>query len=149
MSRCYRCRSFVSFLLANAPTLHSTIHGTFVAHRPLWGFRCPARRGASAQHCRSVRDPSPLRDSRSPGSQPVGNVGDGWFAATEKSDYIQAIGLSSAKFQQFPPFEDMHMLHGTHGLFRSMDRILHPWMKYLFMEIGTSSWSYFTRLMDK
>ena len=30
----------------------------------------------------------------------VGNVGDGWFVATEKSDYIQAIGLSSAKFQQ-------------------------------------------------
>ena len=30
----------------------------------------------------------------------VGNVGDGWFAATEKSDYIQAIGLSGAKFQQ-------------------------------------------------
>ena len=29
----------------------------------------------------------------------VGNVGDGWFEATEKSDYIQAIGLSSAKFQ--------------------------------------------------
>ena len=28
----------------------------------------------------------------------VANVGDGWFAATEKSDYIQAIGLSSAKF---------------------------------------------------
>ena len=27
----------------------------------------------------------------------VGNVGDGWFVATEKSDYIQAIGLSSAK----------------------------------------------------
>ena len=29
----------------------------------------------------------------------VANVGDGWFVATEKSDYIQAIGLSSAKFQ--------------------------------------------------
>ena len=27
-------------------------------------------------------------------------MGDGWFAATEKSDYIQAIGLNSAKFQQ-------------------------------------------------
>ena len=27
-------------------------------------------------------------------------MGDGWFVATEKSDYIQAIGLSSAKFQQ-------------------------------------------------
>ena len=25
---------------------------------------------------------------------------DGWVAATEKSDYVQAIGLSSAKFQQ-------------------------------------------------
>ena len=32
----------------------------------------------------------------------VANVGDGWFAATEKSDYIQAIGLSSAKFQHSP-----------------------------------------------
>ena len=31
----------------------------------------------------------------------VANVGDGWFVATEKSDYIQAIGLSSANFQQF------------------------------------------------
>ena len=41
------------------------------------------------------------------------------------------------------------MLHGTHGYFRSMDRILHPWMEYLFMEKGTSSWSYFTRLMGK
>ena len=30
----------------------------------------------------------------------VANVRDGWFAATEKSGYIQAIGLSSAKFQQ-------------------------------------------------
>ena len=30
----------------------------------------------------------------------IANVGEGWFAATEKSDYIQAIGLSSAKFQQ-------------------------------------------------
>ena len=29
----------------------------------------------------------------------VGNVDDGWFATTENSDYIQAIGLSSAKFQ--------------------------------------------------
>ena len=29
----------------------------------------------------------------------VANVGDGWFVATEKSDYIQAIGLSSAIFQ--------------------------------------------------
>ena len=28
---------------------------------------------------------------------------DGWFAATEKSDYIQAIGLSSAKFQHSSP----------------------------------------------
>ena len=32
----------------------------------------------------------------------VANVGDGWFALTEKSDYIQAIGLSSAKFQHSP-----------------------------------------------
>ena len=31
----------------------------------------------------------------------VGNIGDGWFAATENSDYIQAIGLSSAKFAKF------------------------------------------------
>ena len=31
----------------------------------------------------------------------VADVGDGWFAATEKSDYIQAIGLSSAKFQHY------------------------------------------------
>ena len=30
----------------------------------------------------------------------------GWFAATEKPDYIQAIGLSSAKFQQFATFQD-------------------------------------------
>ena len=32
----------------------------------------------------------------------VENIGFGWFAATENSDYIQAIGLSSAKFQQIP-----------------------------------------------
>ena len=39
-----------------------------------------------------------------------------WFAATEKSDYIQAIGLSSAKFQhllpqKYPvtfPFQELH-----------------------------------------
>ena len=28
-------------------------------------------------------------------------MGDGWFVITEKSDYIQAIGPSSTKFQQF------------------------------------------------
>ena len=33
----------------------------------------------------------------------VANVGDGWFVATEKPDYIQAIGLSSAKFQHLGP----------------------------------------------
>ena len=32
-------------------------------------------------------------------SQVIANVGDGWFMAAEKPDYIQAIGLSSAKFQ--------------------------------------------------
>ena len=41
------------------------------------------------------------------------------------------------------------MLHGTHGYSRSMDRILHPWMEYLSMEKGISSWSYFTHLMGK
>ena len=34
----------------------------------------------------------------------VANVGDGWFVATEKSDYILTIGLSSAKFQQKPDY---------------------------------------------
>ena len=33
--------------------------------------------------------------------QSVGNDGDGWFAATDY--YIQAIGLSSAKFQHKGP----------------------------------------------
>ena len=42
-----------------------------------------------------------------------------------------------------------YMLHGTHGYFRSMDRILRPWMEYLSMEIGTSSWSYSTHLKGK
>ena len=66
VSRCYSCRSFVSFLLANAPTLHSTIHGTSVAQldvglplltavrlplpSSMWDFRCPARCGTSVAH---------------------------------------------------------------------------------------------------
>ena len=41
------------------------------------------------------------------------------------------------------------MLHGTHGYFRSMDRILRPWEEYLSIKIGTSSWSYSTHLMGK
>ena len=51
-----------------------------------------------------------------PYNSTVANVGDGWFAATGKSDYIQAIGLSSAKFQHLPPqkypvtfpFQELH-----------------------------------------
>ena len=41
------------------------------------------------------------------------------------------------------------MLHSFHRYFRSMDRTLHPWMEYLFMEVGTSSWSSSTHLMGK
>ena len=38
--------------------------------------------------------------------------------------------------------------HGTHGLSRSMDSILRPWIKYVSMEMDTFLWSYSTHLID-
>ena len=58
--------------------------------------------GAERHHGYSLNLRRPLSDTISLCSLSVANVGDGWFAATEKSDSIQAIGLSSAKFQHYP-----------------------------------------------
>ena len=43
----------------------------------------------------------------------------------------------------------VNVLHGTHGFFGSMDRILRPWIPYQSMEKGTFSWPYCTHLMGK
>ena len=110
VSRCYRCRSFISFLLANAPTLHSIIYETSIAHRceafvaqldmrlPLpsstWGFRTTlslSEGPVTATGTRAVRAHNLLQMWVTNGLQLLKNL------------YIQAIGLSSAKFQHKQP----------------------------------------------